>query len=433
MNWRKSLFWGLDYLKGAEVRKHFVDIKKKLEKGSKNPTGKANYLNRLLAHAVSTTPYYSQFNPKGRIIDFPVINKNTVLDHFEDFKSTEFEQKDLKKISTSGSTGVPLRLYHDKGKQYRQHAENIYFNQLGGFEVGDRLYYLRVWNEINALHPVELFLKNIVPVDISDLSEEKTKDLVAKLLNDESKKAILVYPSTLKALNQNLDSLGISKVDSEITCIFTMAEALYPQTREEVEAKFGCPILSRYSNSENGFLGHQIVSDRPEYLVNTASYYIEILDFKNDEPVDLGKSGRIVVTDLFNYAMPLIRYDTGDIGVMTKTGKPGKERLFFSRIEGRKLDFIHSTNGKRLSPHFIDYALRKYDSIDQFQLIQTGEKSYTLKLNMFNTSESFCSDVESTLKKYVGDDASISIKFVQEIPLLSSGKRQFVVNELNLN
>jgi phenylacetate-CoA ligase len=149
--------------------------------------------------------------------------------------------------------------------------------------------------------------------------------------------------------------------------------------------------------------------------------------------VDFGKSGRIVVTDLFNYAMPLIRYDTGDIGVMTKTGEPGKKRLFFPRIEGRKLDFIHSTAGKRLSPHFIDHALRKYDSIDQFQLVQTGKTRYILKLNTVNTSESFYRDVKSTLKKYVGDDALISIEFVHEIPLLSSGKRQFVVNELNLN
>ncbi|MEL7834390.1 hypothetical protein [Fodinibius sp. Rm-B-1B1-1] len=405
-----------------------------LEKGHGHHTNKNDYLKRVLTHAVNTTPFYSRFSYTDRITDFPVINKNTVLDHFEDFKSRKFKGENLKKISTSGSTGVPLKLYHDKGKQNRQHAENIYFNELGGFEVGDRLYYLRVWNETNALHPVELFLKNIVPVDVSDLSEEQTKDLIGQLSKDHSKKAILVYPSTLKAINQNLDSLGITKVDSDITCIFTMAEALDPQTRKEVEEKFGCQILSRYSNSENGFLGHQVASYRPEYLVNVASYHIEILDFEKDKPVDFGKSGRIVVTDLFNYAMPLIRYDTGDIGVITKVQEPGKEQLlFFQRIEGRKLDFIHSTNGKRLSPHFIDYALRKYDSINQFQLVQTGKTSYTLKLNTFNTTESFCRDIKSALKKYVGDDASISIKFVHEIPLLSSGKRQFVVNELNLN
>ena len=63
-----------------------------------------------------------------------------------------------------------------------------------------------------------------------------------------------------------------------------------------------------------------------------------------------GELARIVVTDLFNYAMPLIRYDTGDLAVVEKHEKYGK---VITSIEGRRTDFIYNTSGDVLSPYSV--------------------------------------------------------------------------------
>src|SRR5690606_3500440 len=105
--------------------------------------------------------------------------------------------------------------------------------------------------------------------------------------------------------------------------------------RYEGEKYFGCKILSRYSNIENGIIAQQTLTEPSDFTINHASYYVEILDMIRDEPVPYGHLGRIIITDYFNDAMPLIRYDTGDLGIMESKIYNGVEKLVLSKIEGR--------------------------------------------------------------------------------------------------
>src|SRR5690606_22450004 len=100
-----------------------------------------------------------------------------------------------------------------------------------------------------------------------------------------------------------------------------------------------------------------------------------------------------------------------------------------SKIEGRKVDFIYNTNNELLSPHAITNTMWKYNEVKQFQFIQKSEAIYVMKLNV---EKPLISDQEiiNDLKKYLGNDASITIEYVKEIPLLSSGKRKKIVNEM---
>ncbi len=146
----------------------------------------------------------------------------------------------------------------------------------------------------------------------------------------------------------------------------------------------------------------------------------------SDEQAEDGEPGRIVVTDLFNYAMPMIRYDTGDIGSMiTDASSPGKKYL--ATVEGRKLDLLYDTGGNLVSSYIVYKNMWQYTEIDQYQLIQEGEKEYTFKINCrdtFTRQEQLVKE----FKTYLGQDADFSIEYVSEIPLLSSGKRKKIVN-----
>ena len=181
------------------------------------------------------------------------------------------------------------------------------------------------------------------------------------------------------------------------------------------------PVVSRYSNTENGIIAQQKAHDS-NFVINWASYYVEILNLNDDTPSNKGDIGRIVITDLFNYCNPLIRYDTGDIGCINFEASPPS----FTKIEGRKTDIIYNTKGQIVSS-FIIIDLLKYSQIKQSQLIQENQKEYTLKLNA--SKEVLKEDlIIKEFKSYLGKDAMIRILYVDEIPLLASGKRKQTLN-----
>lgn len=383
----------------------------------------------LLDDVSKNVPFYNKYNNKTALDSLPIVNKNIINANYNVFLSDKYLRKNLKKVSTSGSTGIPFVIFHNPEKVKRQIADMLYFNELCGYTIEQKLIYLRIWNEINRLNFFQKSIKNILPIDTANLSIEDTKRIIKKISNSKTTYSILSYASSLELLERNLIAMKVTKVVGKISCIISMAEALPIRTKRNIEQIFGCSVYSRYSNSENGFIAHQIPGFEENYFINDASFLVEFLSLNSDEPVANGEPGRIIVTDLFNNALPLIRYDTGDIGVRNSIN--GKAVI--KRVEGRKLDFILATNGQMVSPHVVDYSLRTIQGIKQFQLIQIDETKYVLKLNV-NYNKNFDSIKElasNNLKSFLGKNAIISVESVNEIPLLDSGKRSIVVNQWN--
>lgn len=431
---RKIIFGFYNFISGGAIEKNTKQIEQINLRSNFEQIHffQQNELKKLLESVCAFVPFYQNF--KGAdFTDLPVVNKNLINAQYASFISQKYQVKKLKKVSTSGSTGVPFVIYHNPEKVRRQIADTLFFNQLCGYEFGQKLIYLRIWNQINQLSFLQRIIKNVLPVNSAHLSLEYTQNLIDDMTRSGQIHSVLSYASSLEMLERNLKALNITKVSAKMSCIITMAEALPMNTRSTMEQVFGCPVFSRYSNSENGFIAHQIPGMGLEYLINNASFLVEFLAIDSDEPVADDQPGRIVVTDLFNEAFPLIRYDTGDIGVRKSIQVDGKSYVVIDRIEGRKLDFITNVAGQLVSPHVVDYSLRTIHGVDQFQLIQTQSTTYTLKLNVKNKAEHPQIQMEAIerLKSFLGDKAVFKIEFVREIPMLASGKRSIVVNQWN--
>ena len=200
--------------------------------------------------------------------------------------------------------------------------------------------------------------------------------------------------------------------------LFTSSEVLSLEMKQQIIDIMGCQILDRYSNEENGFLA-QTGNNSDVFEVNVASFFIEILKLNSDEPAEIGELGRIVVTDLFGYAVPLIRYDTGDLAIKAEEKEGWTTKL--KTIQGRQVDVIYDTSGSRLTAHTWSVYMWKFDKLKQYQFIQNTAKSYTLKVN---GAEGIYTDEEfiTHLKSILGADADIVIEHVDGIPALSSGK-----------
>jgi phenylacetate-CoA ligase len=183
----------------------------------------------------------------------------------------------------------------------------------------------------------------------------------------------------------------------------------------------------RYSNRENGILSQQIIDGGEGLHINWASYYVEILDLKKDIPIGYGRLGRVVVTDLFNYHMPLVRYDTGDLAIMDIDKNSFNGAPSFFKVEGRRMDTIYDTQGKVVTSTIV-YELECFSEFKQFQVIQEDHKTYRIRINVDGVFKQE-SKITRMLNGFLGKDANIVIDYVDEIPQLSSGKRKVTLNK----
>jgi phenylacetate-CoA ligase len=185
-------------------------------------------------------------------------------------------------------------------------------------------------------------------------------------------------------------------------------------------------VVSRYSNEEQGILGQERLNDEIYYL-NHASYFFEFLKLDSDEKANQGDLCRIVVTDLFNYAFPMIRYDTGDTGVFESEKNNDTYLPVLSKIYGRLMDLVFDTKQVAVHPMALARILKNYNEIVMWQFIQKERNKYELKLKL--SAKIDLSDCLYEMKEIFGSDAKIDMKMVTEMPVLPSGKRKPVVNE----
>jgi phenylacetate-CoA ligase len=207
-----------------------------------------------------------------------------------------------------------------------------------------------------------------------------------------------------------------------------MSERLNSYTKKSVKKYFNRTIVSRYSNMEQGLMAQEELNYEGVFKINSASYFIEIFDMVTDKPIKNGEYGRIVVTDLFNFAVPFIRYDTGDVAkIEYKKNKEGFEEPFLISVQGKRLDLIHDTSGKLIPSQVSAYIFTKHGDYRQFQFEQCSQKDYIVRLN---TEKELVNEKEliEDYKALLGSDANIRVEYVDEIPLLGSGKKKEVLN-----
>lgn len=424
MNFRNIAYWLIDSLKGNNVNQHLKEINSTLNKSMDEITAINNKkVKKILKHAINTTDYYS-FIENENLRSFPVINKQIIRNNIKGFISRKYNLNNLIKVVTSGSTGTPFSVYHDMKKKNRNTADAMFFANKAGYVLGEKLVYFKIWNDVNRKSAFEAWMQNIVSQDVTNLSSKSIKNLLDSLEKEKETVHFLGYSSAFEAICQYLQKSNQRKVRSHIKSAVAMSESLSTTTKEQIKTFFNVDIVSRYSNVENGILAQEEIQTSGDFTINWASYKIEILKMNLDIPCEIGEYGRIVITDLYNYAMPIIRYDTGDIG---KFGITKKGILTLESVEGRKMDMVFNTKGELMSSFTITNQMWKYPEIAQYQFIQITQKKYKFILNVKSFDRE--SELINEFKEYFGQDAAISIEYIDEIPLLNSGKRRKVINE----
>jgi phenylacetate-CoA ligase len=428
----RTSFWISDYFQKSAVRKHYSDITAILENTNNYGLKRRDqHLDRLLEHAVRHTRFYADYNSSD-FKTFPVINKTIIQNHYDAFKAPpaslpEHPDK-IHTHRTSGSTGTPFALLLDDRKQKRRQAELKYFSHRVGFKSHENLLHLKFAGPSKGKTKLQLARENITGFDVSKLDDHKLAALIP-VIQKKKISAIRGAASSIDQLAQYVRNNNIHLPTLKV--VVAGSEPLFESTRRLVEDYMGCKIISQYANQENGVLGQEALEDydgKKQLYLNHASYIFEVLQLDSDAPAPYGQLGRIVITDLFNYAQPIIRYDTGDTGIMLENDPLSNGFPVLSHLYGRRNDLIYDIHNTPVNPIEVVIHLKYYDAIIQYQLIQIGQSEYVLKLKVVNAFQPDA--LVAHLKTLLGGpSAQIQVHYVDDITVLASGKRKSVSNE----
>ena len=422
----KDLFTeGVEYSDALRVQMN--DVSRKMEdkeyasviSGGKMP----EQLRSLLTYATENTAFYSKYKNFEKIEDFPVMNKTILNENYDDVVVHAYDNIKTHKMHTSGSTGIPFTVIQDLAKRERHIADLKYFGALAGYADHDPMCYLRAKPTAT---PEEQERDNIWQLDICNLSGKNLTDYYHVMVEKKCT-SLIAYPSTLETAVDYWSEHFTNT--SSIKTIISTSETLTDEVKAKLKKFFGedVGVYARYSNTEQGILGQE-TGKSGRFVLNWASYYFELLKLDSDEKAEPGELGRIVITDLYNKAFPMIRYDTGDVAKMCVENEG--ELPVFTELYGRRMDLIYDLNGEVVSPFLLCRTMRLSHGIEQWQFIQESKDTYTLKITA-NTDEKPNLDNEvAGFKKTLGEAANINVVYVTNIPVMNSLKRKLIVSNL---
>jgi phenylacetate-CoA ligase len=398
-------------------------------------------LRTLIRHAYERIPYYHQeFKKRNLLPDdirtvedlekLPYLTKDIIRENFSELFDKSLIGKRTRLNQTSGSSGEPLRYYLTLDGLSISWAAGYRAWNWGGYELGDKrvMFGSSVLYNLPIQKKIRYFLERNMPFSSFNLTEDMLAQYVSKIRRFNPK-FIRGYPSTLYILSSYLQRHNIDDITPE--SVFTTAETLFPFQRRLIETVMGCPVSDGYGCRDGGANAMECGSHEG-YHICSEQCYLETID--SGGRITTGNKGEIVTTDFHNYAMPFIRYKTGDIGTLTdEECSCGRGLPLMKSIEGRIINLIYHSNGNLLSglpltDVFEHIEERKNKTISQYQIIQETRQRIVLQIvKGENYTQENSHQIISEIKKHVGQEMDIQIEFTDNIPLTKGGKRLFVI------
>lgn len=430
----RNKFWYNDRRAGSPIGKQYKEIQYIAEHSYEEGLPfRKKALHELLSYAPSHTQFYASYNSMN-LTDYPVMNKLALIANHDqivvDPSKIPGQEGEVFIQKTSGSTGTPLAMPQDTLKRKRRIAEIKYYGKQLGYNSHEKLIHLRTWNKWQTKTGRQIKNENIIPFDIKRLGEPEL-EILCHLIESEKPVSLRGYASTFGRIAAVAERLNIVP-PKELKIIVSTSESLEDDVRATVKRVLKCDIASQYASEECGIMAQERVPTQPsdnKMYFNWASYFFEFLKLDSDEPAEYGEIARIVLTDLHNYAFPVIRYDTGDTCVILPPDEYSNGYPVLGKLYGRRFDLTFTTDGTPIYPLAYGRILKNYPCIGQWQFVQSDEKQYHLRLVLRENDEKALQDMKNDIQAILGEDAQIEINLVDDIPVLTSGKRKPVVNE----
>lgn len=397
-------------------------------------------LQDLVRHAFTHCPYYRRkLTAAGvrpdeiRSLDdvelIPTISKQEIQEHGPELVSAKADKRALIRDQTGGSTGSPLVFYYDNDRLDSRVAATLRHNHWAGWNLGDKV--AVIWGAPQDLAPNPRLRDRVrdwiqdrrIMLDASALDEQSMASFTIALRRYKPR-ILQAYSNTLGLYAGYLRSHGIDDIRPEgIVC---SAEVLTPENRRLIEETFGCRVFDRYGCREFAVIASECeVHDGMH--INAENLLVEALvDGRSARDED----GQIVITDLRNLAMPLLRYAIKDVGrILTRACSCPRRLPLLAIGGGRSTDFLLSTNGTIVSGIVIaTYVTTNVPGIRQVQFLQDARAAIKIRLvKGLEWSPASQTQLEAKARHYLGEDMRLEFEFCTVIPSEKSGKYRFSI------
>jgi len=436
---RRVLFPALDVLNGTRI----AELVGSLESSQWLPADKLRALQeRKLRATLSWTrehvPFYRELWDKApdacrarsahpELDGLPVVTKEDLRSRLADFPVPAFRGRALT-IKTSGSTGEPMTYYRSTEQDSWFWALRFRMWGWGGYVIGEPYLTLN-------LNPRTALRKRIQDVLFRCSyhgfnAHRHDVDAALRDLRTRRVKHLVGYASSLYLLSRAMLDRGIE--NPGVTSVLSTGDTLLPHYRRTVEQVFGVRVVDYYGAGGEGFHLASQCEQRGEYHLHPENAVIEVL--RGRVPARPGEMGEIVVTQLDNQAMPLVRYATRDVAtVSAATGCPcGRSFPLWTSVEGRLPDIVWAPDGSALVVHFFTILFEHLKGIRQFQIVQRERSTIEARIVVGDGYDR--QETEAAIRRAVAGathgSLGVGFDYVDDIGVSGSGKRRFVVSEM---
>jgi phenylacetate-CoA ligase len=396
-------------------------------------------LRKMVDFVWENVPYYHRlFRELGleptdirRVEDLeklPILTKDVIKENWEEFKPKKLDKMKYYTNSTGGSTGTPFKYRVQKYDRFLSGALLYRGWGYAGYEPGDKMVFLAgssldVGTNSKIVKKAHEITRNLKKLSSFDMGPEDMQSYV-QTINSFKPKFLRGYASSI-----NFFANYVAENDLEIhpmDAVFTTAEKLFPDMRRNIENAFGCDVCDGYGLNDGGVSAYEC----PEHNglhIDTERSVMEVVD---EDGTQLNEGvGKILATSLNNYAMTLIRYDTGDMGhIIEDQCGCGRRSKLLKEVIGRQQEMLQTPEGKSIHGEFFTHIFWEIDGAKEFQVIQKSLENIVIKIIPEDDFDEKQLDMIKSVVHGKSPGWNVEFKFVDSIEKTKAGKHKFIIN-----
>jgi phenylacetate-coenzyme A ligase PaaK-like adenylate-forming protein len=399
-------------------------------------------LRTLVGHAYETIPFYRRLLDElavtPRSIEglrdlprLPVMTKEMFHTHWPALRARDIPDNQVHVSQTGGTTGIPMRIARDyaggawsqgcyvrgfawAGLTLRDRRVRLFGGSLG-IQSGRRFDGFRKW------------LSGHVFLPAFELGAHNVGEYVARIRRSGAR-FLIGYASACYSLATLVEAAGERL---SFKAVFPTAE-LCPQAWADIIARvFSAQVLPYYGCGEVYSLGYSCPEGGGYHTCDEHA----VIEVESDTgQANFEGDGALLITDLDNRAMPLIRYRNGDAGQIAAPGCPcGRSLGRIVRLDGRVNDMLLTTSGGKFSGVIATHSFRLIDHVESYQVVQRAPGQATVRIVRGPSYDPAVEEpkVYSIFRKHLGEGSQVAIEYVTSIAKTPAGKARFVINECN--
>lgn len=441
----KNIYWKIEKVRGRAGIQERLDWLTRTQCLAPDEIQKiqSEKLHTLIHHAYRTVPYYHKVFQERNIhpddiqdeIDLqklPLLTRDILLKHQNELISSEADFKTLKDNYSSGSTGKRALFKQDENFRLWMRAHQLRtYRWCENWDIGER--FILLWGSEIYWNSRSLHDKCIN--FLSNRREFNTFKLSPTLINNFTRALSSFKPTLISSYSNALHLIAIEAEKQQLKipslrAIQTTSEPMPPSMRERIQHVFQCSVFDKYGSRETNIVSHESPA-HDGMLIQSENVLVEFLNAE-EKACQFNETGKIILTTLNNYSMPLIRYETSDLAAPLEGYS--KKSYGFSRmtsVSGREQDLIYTPKGDYIDSYFFSYLFMQFNDIHWFQVVQSHyEKLDITILAPSGISIENKNEIINRIQNHTGYPFKIHFYLLTEMPESSTGKFRLCISNI---